>query len=219
MRARTRCFRLLPVSCATCRGIAELPRVPEPTRQRPHSSSCVLQPSAETSVSIASPSLCRSFPYKVCPSRLSQFKGSLHFLCDQADGRQAQSPVSNFALDAQFSLGRRLTWADVHSRARLIATAPKTGTITLTNSGTLAFTLNGAPTITKTAGPGTFSIVTGTGGGTCTSGSTIAAGGGSCTIVVQYTTSSATTSTANVTVAGGVGAGGSNVSSANFNAN
>src|SRR5436853_7906602 len=123
MRARTRCFRLLPVSCATCRGIAELPRVPEPTRQRPHSSSCVLQPSAETSVSIASPSLCRSFPCKVCPSRLSQFKGSLHFLCDQADGRQAQSPVSNFALDAQFSLGRRLTWADVHPRARLIATA------------------------------------------------------------------------------------------------
>jgi len=42
---------------------------------------------------------------------------------DQADGRQAQSPVSNFALDAQFSLGWRLTWADVHSRTRLIATA------------------------------------------------------------------------------------------------
>src|ERR1700758_1142860 len=73
---------LLPVrpsraSCATCTDIFALPPTLAPTHRYPHWSSSALQPSAETSVSIAFASLCSPFPCKVCPSRVSHFKGAV----------------------------------------------------------------------------------------------------------------------------------------------
>src|SRR5262249_38077187 len=54
---------------------------------------------------------------------------------------------------------------------------PKDGTITVTNTANGAnagpLTLTGAPTITRTAGTGTFSVT----GGTCISGTVVNAGG------------------------------------------
>jgi hypothetical protein len=77
----------------------------------------------------------------------------------------------------------------------------KNGVVTVTNSasgsnaGPLTFTA--APTINKTGGPGTFSIVS---GGTCTS-STVLAPGSSCTINVQYAPGTSTAlSSAQVTI-------------------
>jgi hypothetical protein len=101
-------------------------------------------------------------------------------------------------------------------------TTPHTGTITVTNptgnNGNLTLTAN--PTVTKVGGPasGVFSIVTGTGGGTCISGASIAAGS-TCTIVVSYNPGGSTaTATANVTITGDVGNAGT-ATSANFTAN
>jgi hypothetical protein len=98
-------------------------------------------------------------------------------------------------------------------------TTAHNGTITVTNpAGNLgSVTLTANPTVAKvgTAG-GTFSIVTGTTGGTCVSGASITAGG-SCTIVVQYTPSGTTTATGNVTITGDLGTG--TQTSANFTAN
>ena len=63
---------------------------------------------------------------------------------------------------------------------------PKDGTITVTNTATGAnagpLTLTGAPTLTRTAGTGAFTIT----GGTCVSGLVVNPGGGSCTMVVHY---------------------------------
>src|SRR5215469_2442370 len=52
------------VSSATCRDSAVLPPVPSPIPQCCRRSSCAPQPSAETSVSIASVSLCSPSPAK-----------------------------------------------------------------------------------------------------------------------------------------------------------
>ena len=61
---------------------------------------------------------------------------------------------------------------------------PKVGTITVSNAAaaTGPLTMTAAPTITRTAGSGTFSIT----GGTCASSSVVNPGG-SCTVIVQYT--------------------------------
>jgi hypothetical protein len=95
----------------------------------------------------------------------------------------------------------------------------KNGTITVTNSGTGGLTLSANPTITKTAGPGTFSIQP---GGTCVSGAIVASGNGQCTINVRYTPpgSPATlmTATAHVTLAD-IGAITASQNSPNFNGN
>ena len=97
-------------------------------------------------------------------------------------------------------------------------TTTKTGTITVSNTATGAnagpLTLTAAPTITRTAGAGTFSIT----GGTCTSGTVIAAGG-NCTITVQYAPGTSTaTATAHVTIAD-TGATTATQNSPNFNGN
>jgi hypothetical protein len=79
--------------------------------------------------------------------------------------------------------------------------AVKNGTITVTNSGGSALTVTATPTVTKSAGPGTFSIQP---GGTCISGASVAASGGTCTINVRYVPPAApntlTTATAHVTL-------------------
>ena len=87
-------------------------------------------------------------------------------------------------------------------------TNTKTGTITVSNTATGAnvgpFTFSLAPAVTQTAGPtgSSFSILTGSSGGTCVNGFAIAAGS-NCTIVVQYSPNgSTTTATAHVTVTG-----------------
>jgi hypothetical protein len=78
-------------------------------------------------------------------------------------------------------------------------TTVKNGTITVGNTATGAtagsLTLTAAPTITRTAGLGLFSIT----GGTCVSGAVIQPGG-SCTITVQYLPVGTSTSTAFVTI-------------------
>jgi hypothetical protein len=93
----------------------------------------------------------------------------------------------------------------------------KNGTITVMNSGTAALTLTANPTITQTAGPGTFAIVS---GGTCISGTVVAAGGGTCTISVRYTppAASPTTATAHVTLTD-TGAATGTQNGPNFNGN
>ena len=87
-------------------------------------------------------------------------------------------------------------------------TTTKTGTVTVTNTATGAtaapFTFTAAPTVAKTNGAGgTFSIVTGTNGGTCVSGFVLNSGGSTCTIVVQYAPGTSTaTATGHVTATG-----------------
>ncbi len=62
--------------------------------------------------------------------------------------------------------------------------ATKTGTVTITNTGNGPLTLTAAPTIAKSSGlgTGTPSIT----GGTCISGTVVAASGGTCTLTVQW---------------------------------
>jgi hypothetical protein len=74
--------------------------------------------------------------------------------------------------------------------------------------------------ITKTSGPGTFSIQP---GGTCVSGASVAAGGGTCTINVRYVppaypASLATPGVAHVTLTD-TGAATASQNSPNFNSN
>ena len=97
-------------------------------------------------------------------------------------------------------------------------TTTKKGVITVTNSGTLNLNLTANPTIFKTAGLGTFSILTGSAGGTCVSGAAVASGGGTCTINVRYVPSGTATSTANVTLTD-TGAQTATQTSPNFNGN
>jgi hypothetical protein len=95
-------------------------------------------------------------------------------------------------------------------------TNTKTGLVTISNGAAAAgsITLNALPTVNKTAGPGTFSVIA---GGTCTSSSVIAPGG-SCTVNVQYAPGgSTTTSTAFVQITGTGFA--SPLSGPNFNGN
>jgi hypothetical protein len=98
-------------------------------------------------------------------------------------------------------------------------TATKTGTITVTNPTTNAqLILTANPTIAKVGTGGTFSIVTGTAGGTCVSGAAVNPGG-TCTIVVRYAPGGSTaTATANVTITGNLPAPGTQTS-ANFSGN
>ncbi|HYM07703.1 MAG TPA: hypothetical protein VEU11_14195 [Terriglobales bacterium] len=106
-------------------------------------------------------------------------------------------------------------------------TNTKTGTITVRNTATgataEAVTLAASPnpTVSKVgANGGTFSIVTGAGGGTCVPGFVLnTASSNSCTIVVQYAPGASTaTATGFVTVTG-VGLQGGNNRSGNFTAN
>jgi hypothetical protein len=96
-------------------------------------------------------------------------------------------------------------------------TTTKTGTITVTNGagGPNAgpFTLTAAPTITRIAGTGTFSVT----GGTCAAGFVVNPGS-SCTVTVQYAPGTSTaTARAHITVTGtGTAA---SVNSPNFTAN
>jgi hypothetical protein len=98
-------------------------------------------------------------------------------------------------------------------------TTVKNGVITVTNSGTGAFTLTAAPTLRNAANtggaPATFSIQP---GGTCISGFVIAAGGGTCTINVRYTPTNTTQATARARVAG-TGAAASPITGPTFNGN
>jgi hypothetical protein len=95
-------------------------------------------------------------------------------------------------------------------------TTTKNGTITVSNptGANLSLTLTANPTIGKVGfAGGTFSIT----GGTCASGTVVAAGG-NCTITVRYAPGTSTaTATANVTISGNVGTG--TQTSANFTAN
>jgi hypothetical protein len=95
-------------------------------------------------------------------------------------------------------------------------TTTKNGTITVSNppAANLPLTLTANPTIAKVGfAGGAFSIT----GGTCTSGTVVAAGG-NCTITVRYAPGTSTaTATANVTISGNVGTG--TQTSANFTAN
>jgi hypothetical protein len=102
-------------------------------------------------------------------------------------------------------------------------TTAHNGTVTVSNpaASTGPVTLTAAPAVHK-VGPagGSFSIVTGVGGGTCANG-TVLNPGGSCTIVVRYTPSGTTTATANVSITG-TGIANSTTgtaTSANFTAN
>ncbi|HYM05341.1 MAG TPA: DUF1565 domain-containing protein [Terriglobales bacterium] len=106
-------------------------------------------------------------------------------------------------------------------------TSTKTGTITVRNTATgataEAVTLAASPnpTVSKIgANGGTFSIVTGVGGGTCVPGFVLnTASSNICTIVVQYAPGASTaTATGFVTVTG-VGLQGGNNRSGNFTAN
>lgn len=98
-------------------------------------------------------------------------------------------------------------------------TTPKVGTITVSNAAaaTGPLTLTAAPTITRTAGSGTFAIT----GGSCASGSQVNPGG-SCTVIVQYTpplTGNRTAnSTAHITLTGS-GLAAATLNSAAFNGN
>jgi len=98
-------------------------------------------------------------------------------------------------------------------------TTTKNGTITVTNTATGAnagsFSFSASPTITKTVGPGIFSIT----GGTCTSTTVLTpTTGNTCTIAVRYVPSGTTTSTAHVTVTGS-GLATASQNSGNFNGN
>ena len=73
----------------------------------------------------------------------------------------------------------------------------KSGVITVTNHGSGALTITAAPTVTRTSGPGDFSIITPPTGRPCSS-SVVVEPEGTCTIGVQYTSSSHETSTARV---------------------
>jgi hypothetical protein len=80
-------------------------------------------------------------------------------------------------------------------------TTTKAGLVTISNgaAATGAITLNAVPTVIKTAGPGTFSIIA---GGSCTA-STVLNPGQNCTVNVQYAPGgSTTTSTAHVEITG-----------------
>jgi len=103
--------------------------------------------------------------------------------------------------------------------------AAKTGLVRVGNTGTgpLTFATTGAFTVTKTSGPGTFTLIlSGSTAGTCTAGGTVAAGG-SCTLRVNYTppaspASLATPGVAHVTVTD-TGAATTSQNSPNFNGN
>jgi hypothetical protein len=96
-------------------------------------------------------------------------------------------------------------------------TATKSGTITVTNTATGltagTLTLTAAPTITRSAGTGTFSIT----GGSCASGLVLNAGA-SCTVIVKYVPGGTGTSTAHITVSD-TGAATGTQNSPNFNGN
>ena len=97
-------------------------------------------------------------------------------------------------------------------------TTAHSGTITLTNAPTSSGPLNltAAPTVVKTAGPGSFAVT----GGTCTTGPfprTIVTGG-NCTVTVQYAPSGTTSSTAHIAITD-TGDTTATQNSPNFNAN
>jgi hypothetical protein len=103
----------------------------------------------------------------------------------------------------------------------LLTTAPadrkvKSGTITVTNTGTGPLTLEAAPSITRAGDTeaGKFSIT----GGSCSSGVVVAAAGGTCTISVRYTPANTRASTARVTLTDSGAAEGTQ-HSANFSGN
>jgi hypothetical protein len=83
-------------------------------------------------------------------------------------------------------LGATITFSNPGLTTSPANRTPKDGTITVTNTATGAnagpLTLTGAPTLTRTAGTGTFTVT----GGTCVSGFVVNSGGGSCTIGVHY---------------------------------
>jgi hypothetical protein len=113
-----------------------------------------------------------------------------------------------------------VTGATISAPAPALATTPantttETGTITVTANGA-QLTLSATPTIAKVGGAGgTFSIT----GGTCVSGTAVAAGN-TCTIIVQYAPGTSTaTATANVTITGTGASGTGSLTSANFTAN
>jgi hypothetical protein len=71
-------FQVIEFGPPTCTNIAGSLPVLSPTPRCCRYSSSARPPSAGTFVGIASVSLCSSLPCKVCPSVLSQFKGSVH---------------------------------------------------------------------------------------------------------------------------------------------
>lgn len=73
----------------------------------------------------------------------------------------------------------------------------KSCVITVTNRGSGALKITDAPTVDKTSGPGNFSIITPSTGTPCIA-SLVVAPYGTCTIGVQYTSSSREMSTARV---------------------
>jgi hypothetical protein len=95
----------------------------------------------------------------------------------------------------------------------------RTSTITVSNNGSAPLTLTGAPTVPRTAGTGTFSIVAPASGTQCVSGGAVAAGG-ACTIGVHYVppTTGSATSTAHVALTD-TGAAATTQNGAAFNAN
>jgi hypothetical protein len=99
-------------------------------------------------------------------------------------------------------------------------TNTKSGTITVTNTAAVGgansgpLTLTAAPTVTRTAGTGAFSILNTS---TCVSG-TVLAPGASCTVVVQYVPVTVATSTAHITLTD-TGLATTSQNSANFNGN
>ena len=122
------------------------------------------------------------------------------------------SRTLTFALTGWTGTGTPVTLTGTSIGAALTISAPApslvtgtttahTGTITVTNSGLLAVvTLASAPTIARTSGAGTFTIVTGTGAGTCINGKALTLLAPSCTIVVSYSAGNTNTSVGDVTV-------------------
>jgi hypothetical protein len=95
-------------------------------------------------------------------------------------------------------------------------TATKNGTLTVRNTGATAVTLTANPSITKTAGAGTFSITI---GGSCVSGHVVNPGL-TCTVLVQYVPSGTANSTAYVSLPlTGTGFVDATANSPNFNGN
>jgi hypothetical protein len=104
----------------------------------------------------------------------------------------------------------------------------KTATITVTNTGSGATTLSAGAAINLTSGTGTWTVITGTTGGTCVTGRALAANGGSCTVRATYTppanVASCTvvadcTSTAHVTLTGSGFAVGTQVATPDISGN
>ncbi len=134
----------------------------------------------------------------------------------------AAASTTAFATDALSGTGVQATVAISAPSPALTTGGPnlsqiRTGTVTVTNSGTGPLTLTANPAVVKTAGnaASTFSIT----GGTCTNGLVVAPTGGTCTIVVQYNPNGFTTTATAHIVLTDTGAATTTQNGSNFNAN